>query len=214
MKMNVSCKSSGGSDAVILSCPRNKVCDLSLSFNCEPELCLETRDRFRFTRDGFIVIYTDGSCLGNGTADAVAGIGVYFGPENRYNISNLLPEPFSKTNNSAEIIAVLAAIDVCTAHSFTSVEIRTDSQFLISCLGTHLPVWKQNGWLTASRKPVKNRLEFESLERALDGFIVRLTHVKGHSTEVGNNKADFLARWATEGRRLRVKRDLKNKKVQ
>lgn len=35
--------------------------------------------QFEVDSDGFVVVYTDGSCFKNGQADACAGYGVYFG---------------------------------------------------------------------------------------------------------------------------------------
>ena len=37
------------------------------------------RNDFTFDRDGYVIVYTDGSCLGNGRNDAKGGIGVWFG---------------------------------------------------------------------------------------------------------------------------------------
>lgn len=33
---------------------------------------------FSLDSEGYVIVYTDGSCLGNGRADACAGFGVYF----------------------------------------------------------------------------------------------------------------------------------------
>jgi ribonuclease HI len=177
-----------------------------LILNYEPESNLRAEDGFRFSASGFVVVYTDGSCLGNGSADPVAGLGVYFGPESRHNVSELLHSPYSPSNNAAEVLAVLRAVEVCKSFSHTFVEIRTDSKFLISCMVRHLPLWRQNGWMTTSKKPVRNRLELQALDDALDGFVVQFTHVKGHGSDVGNEKADFLARWATESARLKAQK--------
>ena len=37
------------------------------------------KNGFTFDRDGYVIVYTDGSCLGNGRNDAKGGIGVWFG---------------------------------------------------------------------------------------------------------------------------------------
>jgi hypothetical protein len=37
------------------------------------------KNRFSFDRDGYVIVYTDGSCLGNGKYYARGGIGVWFG---------------------------------------------------------------------------------------------------------------------------------------
>lgn len=36
---------------------------------------------YEVTRDGYVKIYTDGSCLNNGQYNATAGIGVWFGDD-------------------------------------------------------------------------------------------------------------------------------------
>lgn len=36
--------------------------------------------RFKVDRNGYVVVYTDGACPGNGQPDAQGGIGVWFGP--------------------------------------------------------------------------------------------------------------------------------------
>lgn len=33
---------------------------------------------FQIDSEGFVIVYTDGSCINNGGANAVAGFGVYF----------------------------------------------------------------------------------------------------------------------------------------
>lgn len=46
-----------------------------------------------------VIVYTDGSCLGNGGKDARAGIGVYFGPSHPLNVSRrLTPDVYRQTN--------------------------------------------------------------------------------------------------------------------
>ena len=37
---------------------------------------------FNFDDDGYVIVYTDGSCLGNGLDNPSAGLGVYFGKNN------------------------------------------------------------------------------------------------------------------------------------
>ena len=52
--------------------------------------------------DGFVVVFTDGACEGNGKASAKAGIGVYWSADHPWNVSE--PVKGDKaTNNVAEI---------------------------------------------------------------------------------------------------------------
>ncbi len=53
--------------------------------------------------------YTDGSAYNNGTADAGAGAGVWYGKGDERNVAIHLPGPH-QTNNAAEIRAVLKQV--------------------------------------------------------------------------------------------------------
>jgi len=56
-----------------------------------------------------------------------------------------------------------------------------------------LPNWKRRGWKTAARKPVKNEDLWRRLDQAISRHQIRWKWVKGHSGDVGNEKADRLA---------------------
>lgn len=170
---------------------------LPLSFSYESEASLHTEGGFRVTTAGFTVVYTDGSCLQNGSAEAKAAIGIYFGPCSPHNISVPLINTDRKSNNAAEIIASTEALKICRKYNRVDVEIRTDSKFLIGCVLQHLSIWKANGWLRTNGKPVSNKIELEELAEVLKGFRVQWVYVPGHASEVGNNYADFLARYGT-----------------
>lgn len=49
--------------------------------NADEPVALKQIGAFEFTlnAEGYVIVYTDGSCLGNGRKDACAGFGVYFG---------------------------------------------------------------------------------------------------------------------------------------
>ena len=49
-----------------------------------------------------LIVYTDGACPGNGGANPIAGIGVFFGPNDPRNISRPLEGP-KQTNQRAEM---------------------------------------------------------------------------------------------------------------
>jgi ribonuclease HI len=54
--------------------------------------------------------------------------------------------------------------------------------------------WKQNGWKTADKKPVKNIDLWQRLDTALARHTVRWHWVKGHAGHGMNERADELAR--------------------
>jgi ribonuclease HI len=59
--------------------------------------------------DDALVLYTDGACSGNGTANARAGYGVFFGSKDPRNVAAPL-EGELQTNNRAELQAILVAV--------------------------------------------------------------------------------------------------------
>jgi ribonuclease HI len=170
---------------------------LKLTSYYEPDFLLRTIGGFRVNSAGFTVVYTDGSCLANGTEKAMASIGVYFAKDSPHNISQQLPSQYRRSNNAAEIVASVEAFKLCRQHDLILIELRTDSKFLLGCVLEHMPTWKKNGWVKTNGKPVTNRPELEKLDEVLKGLIVRWVYVPGHSNEVGNDCADFLARLAT-----------------
>ena len=57
--------------------------------------------------EGYVTVYVDGCCLGNGTENARAGIGVFWGDNHPWNIGQ---KSLKTTNNGAEIESVTKAV--------------------------------------------------------------------------------------------------------
>ena len=79
-----------------------------------------------------ICIYTDGSCINNGKKNAKAGIGVYFGENDKRNVSKRIKG--KQTNNTAELKAILKAIKIIKKEdNFKDLDITiyTDSKYSI-----------------------------------------------------------------------------------
>ncbi|KAI0289770.1 ribonuclease H-like domain-containing protein [Russula brevipes] len=141
------------------------------------------------------VVYTDGACSGNGQPGSVAGIGVWWGPNDPRNLCERCPG--RQTNNRAELIAIIRALETTPITSVPLV-IKSDSEYAIKCFSVWLPGWRRNNFTTSSGMPVKNvklimymSVLFSTRERS--GQQVRLQHVRGHAGEVGNEGADTLA---------------------
>lgn len=81
-----------------------------------------------------IVVYTDGSSLGNGKKRARAGLGVFWGGKGEAYAANLAErvpgEP--QTNNRGELLSIIRALETCP-YPEVPLEIRTDSQYSINC---------------------------------------------------------------------------------
>ncbi|KAI0067219.1 ribonuclease H-like protein [Artomyces pyxidatus] len=142
-----------------------------------------------------IVVYTDGSCRGNGQVGAYAGVGVWWGRDDPRNISERCPG--AQTNNRAELIAIINALEK-TPISDRTLVIKTDSKYCIQCVEDWLPNWRKRAFRSAKGTPVKNIdlvQYFDTLlvHRERQGQKVKLVHVYGHQGEEGNEGADRLA---------------------
>ena len=165
-----------------------------------------------------IRVHTDGSSLGNGTAGAFAGVGVYFGPgDKRYafilnehiqtrrqhtdisptnrNISETLPGT-RQTNQRAELTAIHRALESVPRNR--NVVIITDSKYAIDCVTSWYVNWRRNGWKTAAGKAVENKDIIENVlgkieEREKLGVRTEFEWIKGHANHPGNVEADKLA---------------------
>ena len=80
-----------------------------------------------------------------------------------------------------------------------NVVVHTDSRYVMDGLTLWLPRWKENGWKTSARKPVKNRDLWRALDEAAQRHDVQWRWVAGHSGHAENERADALARAAIPG---------------
>lgn len=134
-----------------------------------------------------VVMYTDGACSGN---PGPGGWGtVLLAGEHRKEMSGGEKET---TNNRMEMMAVIKGAEALKRGC--SVDIYTDSTYVMKGVTEWLSGWKQNGWRTAARQPVKNVDLWQRLEKALDRHEVKWFWVRGHSGIPGNERADELAR--------------------
>ncbi|KAL8799152.1 MAG: hypothetical protein Q9200_007611 [Gallowayella weberi] len=146
-------------------------------------------------QSGTLRIHTDGSALGNGQAGAFAGIGVYFGPGDKRNLSETLPGP-RQTNQRAELTAILRALEMVPKNR--DVSIITDSKYAIDCVTVWHVNWRKNGWKTATGKAVENKDLVENILSKIDERTSLDVHttfewIKGHAQHPGNVEADRLA---------------------
>ncbi|ESO92455.1 hypothetical protein LOTGIDRAFT_120973 [Lottia gigantea] len=145
------------------------------------------------------IVYTDGACFNNGQKGATAGVGVYWGPHHKDNVSRSLDG--RQTNNRAEIHAAIIAIEQAKSKNIDKLVLYTDSEFLINSITKWIDGWKRRDWKLSTGKPVINKEDFEELDKALEGINVKWVYVRGHCGNPGNEAADRLA---NEGARSNV----------
>ncbi|KAI0699470.1 ribonuclease H-like domain-containing protein [Cytidiella melzeri] len=133
------------------------------------------------------VVYTDGSCIHNGAANARAGTGVWYGPNDPRNLATRVPGS-PQTNQTGEILAIQRA--AALAPPAQPLHIISDSRYTIDGLTVHLPKWRDRGWVG-----VNNALLFQSTAYHLQkrSAVTTFEWVKGHTGLEGNEGADKLA---------------------
>jgi len=133
-----------------------------------------------------VVVYTDGACRGN---PGPGGWGVLLKAGDRER--ELSGGERDTTNNRMELTAAIEALRAlrrpCT------VALYTDSEYVRKGITEWLPRWRERGWKTASRKPVKNADLWRTLDELAGQHRIDWHWVKGHSGDPGNERADTLA---------------------
>ena len=76
------------------------------------------------------------------------------------------------------------------------IRLVTDSQYLRLGITEWINNWKKKGWLTSSRKPVKNLDLWQRLEQASARHEIEWTWVRGHNLHVENELVDEAAKKA------------------
>ncbi len=136
--------------------------------------------------------YTDGACSGNpGPGGWGAVLEAWDGATlvKSRELSGAEPET---TNNRMEMMAAIAALE--TLERPSAITVVTDSTYLKDGITGWIHAWKQNGWKTASKKPVKNTDLWQRLDAAQARHRVTWEWVKGHAGHQQNERADELAR--------------------
>ena len=162
-----------------------------------------------------IVIYTDGAVPNNQVkGNRKGGVGVFFGPEDSRNISWGIKETtkVKVTNQVCELLGCIKAIEtICSTEKIgnKSIEIRTDSMYIVNTINDWAKKWEKANWKKADNKPVQNEDLVKRLYYLAVNLKVKFTHVKAHTSAppvdspdyadwFGNFMADKLAVEATK----------------
>lgn len=133
-----------------------------------------------------VQIFTDGACKGN-PGPGGWGVLLRMGPHEK----ELSGGEEDTTNNRMEMLAVIeglnALIEPCT------VELFSDSKYVIDGITKWVHGWKKRGWVNASKKPVRNSDLWHDLIEATARHEVSWNWVKGHAGHAENERVDKLA---------------------
>ncbi|MDD1618369.1 MAG: ribonuclease HI [Methylococcaceae bacterium NSP1-1] len=133
-----------------------------------------------------VIIYTDGACRGNPGPGGWGAILNYKGK-----IKELYGAEKHTTNNRMELMAAIQALETLTRPC--SVQLNSDSIYVLKGITDWMPNWKKRGWKTAARTSVKNEDLWRRLDAAIAKHRVEWKWVKGHSGDTSNERADALA---------------------
>ncbi len=130
-------------------------------------------------------IYTDGACSGNpgkgGWAAVILG-------SSQSSISGSVNHT---TNNRMELMAPIMALKKIKKNS--DVSIYTDSKYVKDGITEWIKKWKLNNWISANKKPVKNKDLWLKLDKLCEDHKVKWNWVKAHADNKYNNLVDELA---------------------
>jgi len=134
-----------------------------------------------------IIYYTDGSCSPNPGPGGFAVI--------KNGVPHILGSEKPSTNIRMEASALIAAMKDSEGEEC---EIFTDSEFWINVITKWAPNWAANGWKKKGGEIKNLELVKEACEVYKNSH-AKLTWVRGHEGDEGNELADVWANKAREG---------------
>ena len=141
-----------------------------------------------------VKIYTDGACSGNPGAGGWAAVLLY--GRHRKELSGFQAET---TNNRMELLAVIKGLEALKHPCLA--EVYSDSAYVVNAVENGwIENWRENGWKTAKKEPVKNTDLWERLIKLFNCHQVKFVKVQGHAENAENNRCDALARAAITAR--------------
>jgi ribonuclease HI len=150
------------------------------------------------TSDIQIIMYTDGSCIGNPGPGGFCAILTAWKTDQQ-NTLKLVKYPRivaggspDTTNNIMELMAVIEGLKALTREG-VELTVVTDSQYVKNGIESWITGWKKKGWKTSKKEPVKNKELWVELDSIVARHIVTWEWTKGHAGHEWNTKADEIA---------------------
>ncbi len=137
-----------------------------------------------------VIIYTDGSCLGNPGRGGWAAILCLVGSTAR---RELVGGARLTTNNRMELGGVIAALSAL--REACEVNLYTDSKYVCDAVEKGwLAGWQKRNWIKSDKKPVLNVDLWKQLLPLLRTHKVTFHWLRGHAGHRENERCDELAR--------------------
>lgn len=152
-------------------------------------------------KEGALNIFTDGSSFSHPRS---GGIGIRFvtinAPGNEV-VEDIEPVGYpGATNNQMELQACIEGLKLAVGRpdisTFTSIEIVTDSRYVVDNVDSAKFQWPKTQWKLTSGKPVENAEQWKDLVRLLKKSPQRVHFhwVKGHAKNIHNKAVDKAAK--------------------
>ena len=142
--------------------------------------------------DNYITIYTDGSSRGNPGPGGYGSILIY------KDIKKEISGGYRyTTNNRMELMAVIAALQVLKKKKLNII-IYSDSSYVVNTVEKK---WL-NSWIKNDFKDKKNKDLWLMYHELAKDHTIQFKWVKGHSSNVLNNRCDQLATQSADGKDL------------
>jgi ribonuclease HI len=141
------------------------------------------------------IIYSDGS---SNSKTRQGGWGAHIQLAGRSQPVELWGSEADTTNNRMEIMGALQGLLYLKPRNF--ILVHTDSQYVIDGITSWVHGWQRRGWVTVQGDPVKNAdLWLDLIDAVKQHQRIEWEWVRGHNGNVGNERADALARRGYRG---------------
>lgn len=136
----------------------------------------------------FVEVWTDGSSGGGRGPGGYAAI-LRLGGHERIIVGG----ECDTTSQRMELLGAVMALE--GLHPWPEVWLYSDSAYLVNCMRQGwIAMWRRKGWRNSRKEPTANRDLWERLDAAAQKHgLVMWQKVKGHTNNMGNNRAHDLA---------------------
>jgi ribonuclease HI len=140
-----------------------------------------------------VIIYTDGSSLGNPGKGGWAAVLSSKGKTKEISGGFRLT-----TNNRMELFAIIQALSALKTEC-SDVTIYTDSQLITNAINKNwIENWERKNWKKADKKEVQNIDLWQQFLPLWRKHKIKFVWIEGHSGISGNERCDFLCKKAAE----------------
>ena len=134
-----------------------------------------------------IIVFADGASLGN---PGKGGWGAIILSHNQ--VTELGGRKDDATNNMMELTAAIEAFSFLKDEK-DPITISTDSAYVVNGAEKWILRWREEGWKTKAKKPIRNFSLWKKLDDLSFGKKIIWRHVSGHSGMSGNERVDTIA---------------------